>query len=442
MKSLSALPLDDDVIDRLLTFSPDFEALQATILASKSIYSVFRTHPNSIVKAVAYNLVGPALLTALSVVRYQPPVTDDLWFFGQADEEPTDVGIITIEEARKLSKNAVVVNTLQDLFSFRHKDQTSESSKLSPEESLRFKRAMYRLMLYTLVFPGRNTQYFDDPEDEGAEQIQLARKNFFTRFPTEELREIHTAGNFMTNLGTWVLRKALNLPRSSCEFAVVVGPALLLRAYQEQNADIFDTYFNLDNSYEENELLCDYVNIPLEEVCEERGDPPIDARGVFSCTDYLLDSFQRADDTCQQCGAKDGFYHWTESNWDVQNKVTLNFMPFYLERIPLPGKLSENPIDADEFRKHIRDASFPSLLNELFDLKTPEYASWNKQDLLCYFCVKKFMTEHLHLWLLKCKRQAGENILEDCWYGYECRTQSINLPHAEKYNHLCNNTRK
>lgn len=157
-------------------------------------------------------------------------MTDDRWFFGQADEEPTDVGIITTEEARKLSKNAVVVNTLQDLFSFRcvylslewnlpitssvrHKDQTSESSKLSPEESLRFKRAMYRLMLYTLVFPGRNTQYFDDPEDEGAEQIQLARKNFFTRFPTEELREIHTAGNFMTNLGTWVLRKALNLPR-------------------------------------------------------------------------------------------------------------------------------------------------------------------------------------------------------------------------------------
>ncbi|KAJ7280393.1 hypothetical protein C8J57DRAFT_1464703 [Mycena rebaudengoi] len=58
MKSLSVLPLDDDVIDLILAFSLDFEALQATILASKTIlYSVFKTHPNAIVKAVAYNMV-------------------------------------------------------------------------------------------------------------------------------------------------------------------------------------------------------------------------------------------------------------------------------------------------------------------------------------------------------------------------------------------------
>jgi hypothetical protein len=47
MRGLSALPLDDDIVDRLLIFCPDFSTLLSTILASKSIYRVFDTHPKA-----------------------------------------------------------------------------------------------------------------------------------------------------------------------------------------------------------------------------------------------------------------------------------------------------------------------------------------------------------------------------------------------------------
>ncbi|KAJ7078676.1 hypothetical protein C8R44DRAFT_582257, partial [Mycena epipterygia] len=137
--------LDDDIIDRVLTFLSDFETLQAAILCSNRC-TPFSPHPHSIVEAVAFNLIGPALLSAMNVIRNNSPVAtvDDWW--------PTEVDVLTPEDMRKLSKNAVVVNTFQDIFSFRHKDRRSESSKLNPEESLRFTRALYRIMLFAKVF--------------------------------------------------------------------------------------------------------------------------------------------------------------------------------------------------------------------------------------------------------------------------------------------------
>jgi hypothetical protein len=45
MRAHSALPLDDDIVDRILTFCPTFVALQSMILVSKAFYNVFQTHP-------------------------------------------------------------------------------------------------------------------------------------------------------------------------------------------------------------------------------------------------------------------------------------------------------------------------------------------------------------------------------------------------------------
>jgi hypothetical protein len=45
MRAQSALPLADDVVDRILTFCPTFVALQSMVLVSKAFYNVFQTHP-------------------------------------------------------------------------------------------------------------------------------------------------------------------------------------------------------------------------------------------------------------------------------------------------------------------------------------------------------------------------------------------------------------
>jgi hypothetical protein len=125
MRGISSLPLDDDTIDRILTFLPTFSALAATLLASKHFHTVFKTHPNSVLRAVAYNVTGPVLPQAMRVVRYSPKRTDS-----QQDSlstppptpwgETDPISPITGEEARKLTKNAAVVASLEDLFSSRH----------------------------------------------------------------------------------------------------------------------------------------------------------------------------------------------------------------------------------------------------------------------------------------------------------------------------------
>jgi hypothetical protein len=45
MRALSALPVDDDIVDRIMTFCPTFGTLQSMILVSKAFHSVFQTHP-------------------------------------------------------------------------------------------------------------------------------------------------------------------------------------------------------------------------------------------------------------------------------------------------------------------------------------------------------------------------------------------------------------
>jgi hypothetical protein len=45
MRALTALPLDDDIVDRIMIFCPTFGSLQATMLVSKAFYRVFKTHP-------------------------------------------------------------------------------------------------------------------------------------------------------------------------------------------------------------------------------------------------------------------------------------------------------------------------------------------------------------------------------------------------------------
>lgn len=111
MRGLSLLPLDDDIVDRILTFLPDFSTLGAIILTSQHFYNVFKIHSNSIIRAVAYNITGPALPQAISLLR--SPSEPNAWL------ETDPVSPITGLEAQSLVKNATVVAALENLFSSR-----------------------------------------------------------------------------------------------------------------------------------------------------------------------------------------------------------------------------------------------------------------------------------------------------------------------------------
>jgi hypothetical protein len=69
MRAHSGFPLDDDVVDRIFTFSPSFASLCALASTSRATRAVFETRRASIVRAVAHNVCGPAWPVALRAVR-------------------------------------------------------------------------------------------------------------------------------------------------------------------------------------------------------------------------------------------------------------------------------------------------------------------------------------------------------------------------------------
>jgi len=123
MQSLDSLPLD--VIDRILLLLPTFSALRAILLSSKSFNTVFKHHPNSIIRAIAYNITGPALPQAMRLLRTTrdrnlytvsdpPNSASNIW----AETDP--ISQITPDERCKIVENAAVIKALEDLFSSRH----------------------------------------------------------------------------------------------------------------------------------------------------------------------------------------------------------------------------------------------------------------------------------------------------------------------------------
>lgn len=245
MRNLSGLPLDDDILDRILMFSPTFEALYAAILTCKAFHAVYNAYPQSIIRNVAYNVAGPAAPQAVRVVRYEMahPYNPDDWEpdsdpdSSGAGEETTEISPLTTDEIYSLKQVASVAKRLEDIFSFRytilnftnstpsngtqllrHKDRNSTHSVLSSSESWRFRRAIYRIMLYSRLFPGHEildpelwSDHDDDGDDDEADNYasralkeRTSRKEFLEGFVTQELYEINSVVRFLEEIADWI----------------------------------------------------------------------------------------------------------------------------------------------------------------------------------------------------------------------------------------------
>jgi hypothetical protein len=75
----------------------------------------------SITRAVAYNIFGPALLQALQVVRYPyhdyTSPSDDPVVMAKVCPEDHTYSFIMVEEQEKLQENSKVVAALEDVYS-------------------------------------------------------------------------------------------------------------------------------------------------------------------------------------------------------------------------------------------------------------------------------------------------------------------------------------
>ncbi|KAJ7792355.1 hypothetical protein B0H14DRAFT_2931545 [Mycena olivaceomarginata] len=457
------------VLGRILSSSPDFGTLHAGLRVCSTWHRAFQTQPN-ILLDVARNVAGPALPQAVRFIRYPyPEKTPNDWASedGGDEEDPEateddsedggdgpakkkkqkaagksvahkpmafleseSIGQLSPEERVRLETNAETVAKLERIFSIRYKDRSSKTSKLTELESHRFARAMYRVMLYCeLFYLPLNLDDIDAMEfnEPGVlEKIAKKRHAMLDEYPTSDLLEIRAVVEFLHGMISSVLdSESFERLQDIC---LATGPAVILEAYKKKSEDVFEEALEPEvmTSGEENELFDGFFSKPLEKIWEEREEMP-----PASALDAILDGgVQPQTDTCAQCGSV-GTELWSEANWE--NRISVDLCAL------LPGKLNENEVEAEALVEQLMSPAGTTdvVVAEIYDMLTPQFTAWRKDESLCSACLDKLITAHLHLWLHERKVAGGWKATQNCWYGYNCKTQVHKASHAKEKNHLC-----
>ncbi|KAL4262706.1 F-box domain-containing protein [Pleurotus pulmonarius] len=445
MRSLNRLPLDDDLVDRVFVFLPTFDALQAFLLTSKSIYQVYLRYPESIVRSVAYNVAGPALPQAMHLVEYKIKLEDARNQDNETKsvdlpEESSTVKHISTKAAHQLARIAKVATELEDLFSRIHKDRCSRTSTLTSLESWRFRCAVYRIMLFSAHFGPMFAYLEDDEMDSDAsteknEELLQQCVAFLDGMLDPELLETWAVMLFLSELVNYTEVVGHSEPGEvSSGFALMIGPEAILESVRSrstaplQEADIY-TSDNVPTT-----LSQGFLREPLTTLLQKRRTHIPPSHQVWGA---LLHEIKGENDQCERCQSVCGMSLFNEHNWDLlQGTIRPNEVAALLK-----GRLRFAESGFDLLNRLNTNTTIDEIISEIFDeIKfaedTTERTHW-----LCYPCLREFVSGYLHHWLRESRRKEGKVIHEDCWYGYNCRTQVHNRAHANKLNHLCDPTR-
>ncbi|KAF8840278.1 hypothetical protein BDN67DRAFT_981179 [Paxillus ammoniavirescens] len=441
-----------DIVDRILTSLPDFPALTSTILTCRAVYTVYLAHPASIQREVACNLVGDALPEAIRYVRCKnantilmPP--NQLLGKDEFTKNPT----LTKGEICQLISLSKYAKEVEDVFSWREKDYRSQCSRLSAVESYRFHRALHVLSLYSSTYgqdayPGDDfTDDADDadedstPEEKKSQALDL-REKFFDTFSTTELREIQRVNNFLEEIITWSMHARPShiggLKRiqwhsvMSPNLLIFCGPPAQLTSQLYRNNITHDFVHGIP-WVALTVFGPDFVMYTLSTVLQKRKAPVLTDDQMKL---VILDEVFGGEANCTQCqaGPMPRGQLWSPSTWDFFRGTC----PGSGMHSELKGNLPRNAIVSHHlgFDDRWTNSSYSDLISQVFEYKKDEYASWARDDPLCTECIKTFLREHMHLWFVGEKRKGGDIIPEDCWYGYNCRTQTHSATHAAKLN--------
>ncbi|KAJ7726326.1 hypothetical protein DFH07DRAFT_852854 [Mycena maculata] len=464
---ICGLIIPNYIMCTILSASPDFGTLNSATGICKAWHGVFETHPKTIILSVARNVVGPALKHAVRFIRYPyPEKNENEWGADEdggdedgensedtvdsenedegpkkqakksgaksaATPESDDIGELSSEERGKLQNNAEIVHKLESIFSLRHKDRTSTTSQLTVRESHRFARAMYRIMLYCeLFYLPINLDDIDSMEDDPALlKIWDQRHALLSDFPMPELLEMRAVVAFLHDL----IGEGLDADDYD-HICLATGPAVILKAYSSKRFELFEDAVETEvmTSGEDNPFFGEFLSRPLDRIWTERGVALPTSDGLDSA---ILEGVRGKNDKCAQCGVVAGLGLWSEANW--ANLINVDFCAL------LPGALNENDVESDALVElFMSTCPADVVIAEIYDMKTAPFAGWKRDQSLCAACLDKLIGAHLHLWLYERKVQSGWTPTDNCWYGYNCRTQVHKREHAKARNHLCAPTRR
>ena len=92
-----------------------------------------------------------------------------------------------------------MLSTLRSCFS-RHKDRVSSTTRLTPLESVRFKRGMYRFWLFCECY---SPPEYDHGDDDRQAAKDRAANEYLRLLNTEDLFEVAAAATFCSEMCEW-----------------------------------------------------------------------------------------------------------------------------------------------------------------------------------------------------------------------------------------------
>ncbi|KAJ6472064.1 hypothetical protein C8R45DRAFT_1164896 [Mycena sanguinolenta] len=423
--SLNATILEDDIVDRIMTFCPTLSTLGSAILVSKTWYNVFQSHPNSITQAVVCNIVGPALPQALRVVRYpyrwfypkeweQPeegdPDRSELTPDDMAEACPEDYSLPDIMEQRELLENAKVMNAFENIYSLTQKDRASKISVLTSQESWRFRRAAYRIMLFCNLFPLYDLDMLSSLERDSIELIRRERAALLSAYPTDELLQFYAIAEFMRD--TFATVASSNLKETNCTDDILdavlgTGPRGVARAWKQRSiCDLADElYYLFRESDSRNTLNTEYFTTPLMNIWSARG-VEVPAEDLDEHTKHILDTVIGADDTCSQCKNLGGLNLLSEANW---GHLSPNLSDLLKNKLKSCSVVRRPFIELTE-HMYNSDARGPWIAG-MFALKETleKWDGWERDMSYCKPCLTEFLKDHVWKWFLH-ERLKGEHL--------------------------------
>ncbi|KAE9408869.1 hypothetical protein BT96DRAFT_625513 [Gymnopus androsaceus JB14] len=446
MHALGTSPAHSQVILTILCALPTLESLFAAIRVSKAFHSAYKKHAKQVLHSVTSNFVGPALPLALQVVRHDDRLRGEDSMTEDSENEDEIALQSALKEARTLVENANMVAEWEDLFSFLRKNRRFKTSQLTPLESWRFRKAMYRIMIYSRLFPSDKSAYSvsTTPDNRKLSEELAARNKFLSDCFTNELGQLQVVAEFMAQIIRWVDSVDgldMQVFGDFISIAQSAGPAVILECYktlgfepltEEINRLCPDTTPEYFEDTRPRPLLSGYLTNSITAALQSR-DP-----GYAPYNQTIHFGTGRECSHCAQQIFSLGL--WGETTWDYLSLSSpiLGTYLFPSAASFMKGELPRNVVELKHVEALLVKIPFKEIYDDIFNkgLKLPSYPDRNNDFWLCYQCLTKFITDHLHLWVIMKRKEAKEKVADDCWYGYNCRTQ-VKLHHAQKLNHLC-----
>jgi hypothetical protein len=185
-------------------------------------------------------------------------------------------------------------------------------------ESLRFRRAIYRIWLYATALGGE--ELFDSDIEDEDDILQLARQDrykFLNVFSSGDLLELDAAAAFLNSITKWIM-KAEGIPDGDAGVSrflanhntfdnfivsdryidgmLALGPCHILRIFRGYfTGDVLDDIGIENVEYP----LCEkFLSLSLDDICEERKLNR--ERGEYSKSLSILDEVNGEHDQCSR----------------------------------------------------------------------------------------------------------------------------------------------